>query len=264
MQSVLQIEVPDKVEQERKLCLWSKKQKRSFNAIKTGLNLSRRENRDVRFLTLTTSDLQSQEVGYDGRQLNDHHRKLKQRIQRMTPVKMVVDGYIKAKDLRKFYPDLQMGQNLSYDYFKIQTNEGNGVIHSLYKGNYLPYNYLVDNWQDLHNSWDVNIKRIKTGKEDIQKVSGYVVSQYLSTQKSSYVRSSQAWKWLFRGYRKKWMAHINRHIRDYTQQTQDTYTGNWSAPFKDSNDIDWKDIISKWECLVYRYAHPQKQVSICQ
>ena len=248
------IEVPIKLEREKKIGLWSKKQKRSFNAIKTGLNLARRENKNVRFLTLTTSDIQSQEVGYDERQLNGHHRKFKQRVQRMTPAKMVKDGYIKAKDLRKYYPELKPGQNLSYDYFKIQTNEGNGVIHSLFKGNYLPYNYVVDNWNDLHNSWDVNIKAVKNGKESVQKVSSYVVSQYLSTQKSSYVRSSQCWHWLFRGYRKAWLNHLAQYMRDYTKQYKDFY-GGWHAPYKDEKDINWKDIISKWDDRVYRIVH---------
>ena len=234
--------------------IWNKKQKRSFNAIKTGLSVCKKENKIVRFLTLTTSEIQIETEGYDINQLNDHHRKLKQRIQRMTPLKMVQQGYIKAKDLRRYYPDLDIGQNLGYEYFKVQTDEGNGVLHILYKGSYLPYNYLVDNWQDIHNTWDLNIKKIGFNKGDIQRVSGYVVSQYLSSQTSSYVRSSQSWKWLFKGYRKAWLNFLDFYIRDRKNQYKD-YLGNWHSPYKDKMGINFKDIIAKWNTTCYNMIH---------
>jgi len=184
---------------------WSKKQKSAFNTIFTGLKVAKKFNDDVRFLTLTTSEVQYCNKNYDLKYgLNDDFRKLKQRIKRMSVAKLIQQGYIKPSACRKYYPNRSLVEPFSMEYFKVITNEGNGVIHCLYKGGYLPYNFLVDNWQDIHNSWDVNIKLIKNKKEDLKKSSAYVVSQYVSSQKSSFQRSSQSWNWIIRGYRKMW------------------------------------------------------------
>jgi len=253
----LEYEQPDIKPIEKESNFWSKKQKRSYNTIKTGLVIARRERKNIRFLTLNTSDVQRDKEDYDDSKLNDNHRKLKQRIQRMTPLKMVQYGYIKSSDLRHYYPGISLNQNLTYDYFKVQTNEGNGVLHIVYKGDYLPYNYLVDEWQDIHNSWNVNIKRINNNKRDIGKVSSYVVSQYLANQESSYVRSSQTWKWLFRGYRKAFKQFLSMNLKDWKHQYKDPITGNWTAPYKEN--VDFKRLIERWNNEVYRIIHPIKQ-----
>ncbi|MBE3095251.1 MAG: hypothetical protein IMZ52_09495, partial [Actinobacteria bacterium] len=48
----------------------------------------------------------------------------------------------------------------------------------------------------------VNIKLLDF--QDEKKTSCYIVSQYVSSQNSSYVRSSQSWNWVFRGFKSMW------------------------------------------------------------
>jgi len=86
-------------------------------------------------------------------------------------------------------------------------------LHLLYRGSYLPYNFLVDNWMDIHMTWDVNIKKINLDKS--KGAAGYVVSQYVGAQGSSYVRSSQSWKWVFRGFKTLWYQMKRSYPHDY-------------------------------------------------
>lgn len=189
--------------------LWNKKQKRCFNSIKTGLKIAKRVKKPVRFLTLTTSDVQFSNTGYDERKLNRSFRMLKDRVKRMNVTKLVQQGYVSSKDIRRYFPSRNLLKCFDFEYFKVTTNEGNGVCHVLYRGEYLPYNYIVDNWMDIHNSWDVNIKLIRNHDKDLNKTSSYVVSQYVSHQECSFVRSSQSWNWVCRGYRSVWNGFLD-------------------------------------------------------
>ena len=186
----------------------TRKQKRAFNCLKAGLDISRKLNKNVRFLTLTTSDHQKNNSEYSPILLNENFRKFKQIIRRTKIIYLVKQEYIKKGEKRKFYPNKKLSQFLEFDYFKIRTNEGNGVLHIIYKGDYIPYNYIVDIWQDLHNSWNIDIKRIKNKKESVYLTAGYIVSQYIANQKSSYQRSSKSWKWTIRDYYKKFNEFI--------------------------------------------------------
>jgi hypothetical protein len=188
--------------------VYKKKQKRAFNQIKNGISLAQRLNLIVRFITLTTSDIQFELSNFQPKQLNDNFEKLKQIIRRTSIIDLINMGYLNKKDLRYFYNNKKLGKTLTFEYFKVRTNEGNGVLHILYKGDYIPYNYLVDIWNDIHNSWNVNIKKINTDNYSAFRTSNYVVSQYLSNQDSSYQRSSQSWGWTIRGYIKKFYEFI--------------------------------------------------------
>ena len=160
----------------------SKKQKRAFNCIKTGLELARRQKDSCRFLTLTTSDLQYNVEGYLPTEINDSFRKFKQIVRRTKIIYLIKNGYLQTEQIRKYYPNKKLADMLEFDYFKVTTNEGNGVLHILYKGDYIPYNYIVDIWQDIHNSRMVNIQRVKTDKQNIKNTTFYVISQYIVTK----------------------------------------------------------------------------------
>jgi hypothetical protein len=186
---------------------WDKKQKRAFHNITTGLKVADKQNVKIRFLTLTTSDIQKENIEYDDNKMNDSIRKFKQRAMRITVLQLIKDGYIKNGDIRRYYSHMRLNQRFPYDYFRIRTNEGNGVAHILYKGEYLPYGWIVDNWMDIHNSWNVDIRLIKRNKQ--KTISRYIVSQYLSNQDTSFVRSSQSWGWITRGFRNKWFEFLD-------------------------------------------------------
>jgi len=178
------------------------KQKRAFQTVLSGIKFAKFGNKDIRFLTLTTSLLCANSEGYVYGSLNNDFQVLKKRIVRYSPFRLFREGYISKNQMSKLYSRDSYFKNFSFEYFKVETNEGNGVLHILYRGNYLPYSFLVDNWTDIHNSWDINIKKIDL--EDPKGASCYVVSQYVTSQESSYVRSSQSWRWVFRGFKSVW------------------------------------------------------------
>jgi hypothetical protein len=226
---------------------WKTKQKSAYNTILTGLKIANRLNKRVRFLTLTTSDLQHESEGYHDKKLNESFRKLKQRVRRVTPLILIRMGYIKVSELRRLYPNKPLNEAIDFEYFKVITNEGNGVIHCLYKGEYLPYNYLVDNWMDIHNSWDLNIKLIRNKKTNFKGSACYVVSQYLGSQESSFQRSSQSWEWLFRGYRKAWLEFKKYCHSKYF------YNGVQRRFYRAKKEVN---IFKIWEDLVFKKIKP--------
>ena len=189
------------------------KQRRAFQSILSGLKFSRFGNKSIRFLTLTTSDIQANNIDYEAeKNLNLDFQVFYKRIKRSSPYKLYKQGYISENKLKSRYRNEGIFKNFDFEYFRVETNEGNGVLHILFRGQWLPYNYLVDNWQEIHNSWDLNIKFIDTA--DPKSSAGYVVSQYLSSQRSSYVRSSQSWNWVFRGFKKLWYQMATYYKKD--------------------------------------------------
>jgi len=180
------------------------KQKRAFQTVLSGLKFAFYGSKIIRFMTLTTSVLCSESVDYGNGSLNKDFQVLKKRICRYSPYRLYKEGYLSKNQMSKLYDRNDYFKNFSFEYFKVETNEGNGVLHILYRGSYLPYNFLSDNWFDIHLSFDVNIKKIDNSNS--KSASCYVVGQYVSSQHSSYVRSSQSWKWVFRGFKSLWYS----------------------------------------------------------
>lgn len=179
---------------------FSCKQKRSFHTVLSGLKLAKFGRRRVRFLTLTTSLLSLECV--PKQDLNQSFQVLRKRILRYSPARLVLEGYISRRKALSVYGHDCYMKPFSFEYFKVHTNEGNGVLHVLYRGSYLPYNFLVDNWQDIHLSWDLHIMEVDLA--DPRSASLYVVSQYVGGQGCSYVRSSQSHNWVFYGFKSAW------------------------------------------------------------
>jgi hypothetical protein len=156
---------------------------------------------------LTTSFICRETIGYADGSLNSDFQILRKRIIRYSPYRLYREGYISHKKMISKYGRDNLFKKLTFDYFKVETSEGNGVLHILYRGDYLPYNFLVDNWSDIHNSFDIHIMNVDLS--DCQSASCYVVGQYVSSQGSAYVRSSQSWNWVFRGFRSCWRDLLN-------------------------------------------------------
>lgn len=191
----------------------NRKQKRAFQTVLSGLKFSKYGNKPVRFLTLTTSDLQYNKEDYDPKvDLEKDMKIFIKRIKRYSPIRLYKEGYISENKMRSKYRSDGIYKKFIFEYFRVETSEGNGVMHITYRGSYLPYNFLVDNWQEIHNSWDLNIKMIDLS--DPKDASGYIVSQYMSSQRSSYIRSSQSWNWVFRGFKDLWYRMVHWYKDD--------------------------------------------------
>jgi len=86
-----------------------------------------------------------------------------------------------------------------FEYIRVRTSEGNGVLHILYRGTFIPRSWLKKQWEEIHASWNVDIR-------DTQRYHcSYIVNQYLC-QQSSFVRYSCTTQWIFKGAVKRWTA----------------------------------------------------------
>lgn len=56
---------------------------------------------------------------------------------------------------------------------------------------YLPFDWLQENWKDIHGAFHVNVKRIGGSSTDARRISRYIVSQYCGDQ-DGLVRLSQS------------------------------------------------------------------------
>jgi len=86
----------------------------------------------LRFLTLTSAP------GADYSRLNRHFEVLVKRIKRSF--------------------------GCQFEYIKIKTREGNGVLHVIYAGPYIPQPWLSRNWEEIHGAKVVHIRKMYFGK----------------------------------------------------------------------------------------------------
>ena len=147
---------------------WTPRQKRCYHRVMSGL--TRHQKEPLRFITLT--------MPVDStRDIRSAWHALKERIRRRQP---------------------------GFAYIKIQTSEGNGVLHIMAFGGYISHAWLSANWEQLTGAKVVDIRLVKSGKRDRRRVSRYVVTQYVAEQQ--FDRMSWSWAWVFKGFCKFWQA----------------------------------------------------------
>jgi len=177
----------------KKATFWSSKQRRAYHRIMSGYKFTQYMGGHLRFMTLTTSN--------DGRSHD-----LKQ------------DFNTLVKRIRRRYG--------LFEYVRVRTSEGNGVLHVLFRGCYIPHRWLQEQWEDIHVSWNVDIRDTR------RYHCSYVVNQYLCGQ-SSFIRYSMTQSWVEHGFVSVWEAFrkwyyddrfilwddwLHAHARAYTQQ----------------------------------------------
>lgn len=157
----------------------SKKQKRVYASALSGVKRAMGRRKNVFFLTLTSA------VG-SGNKLAVHWDLLVKRIRREL--------------------------NYKFEYMKVETSEGNGVIHALFHSAFDGWKYdaihayLSVLWQELHNSpivWCTSV-----GHSVRSKICGYMM-QYVSKQ-TGFLRQSCSLNWIFKGWRKKMIDLIKK------------------------------------------------------
>jgi hypothetical protein len=160
---------------------WSKKQKRAYHCAISGLKRCKMLGYKAFFLTLTSSP-------------KTNHQDLRK------------DWDILVKRIRKLFPKFQ--------YVKVETFEGYGVIHALYHHAFDGWDYksihqwISQAWSEIHQA--PIVRNSVVGESwSIKKVAGYLC-QYMSSQKGFFRRSTSL-KWIFAGYRKKWVNLIQEH-----------------------------------------------------
>jgi hypothetical protein len=118
-------------------------------------------------LDLTTA------VGGDAKKLTEHYEALRRRIEK------------------------RIGKRVHY--WWVQTEEGNGVLHTLMAAEgslYVEHEWLSEAWEEIHGAKVVYVKRYKKGVYSRKRVSKYLVAQYLAGQLGN-VRMGWSWKRTF-------------------------------------------------------------------
>ena len=151
---------------------WSPKARRWFQRMLSGVTHHEANRRRIRVITLTTSP-QGRVEG----DLNADFQVLRKRI------------------VRKF--------GSKFDYWKLRTSEGNGVLHILYVGPWIPQSWLSKNWGEVHNSPVVWIQEFQRRRK---RLVSYLMSHYLPAhdEPQLYTRMSWSWGWVFRGFCGAW------------------------------------------------------------
>lgn len=182
-----------------------KRQARAFHRLLTGLQIGQNMQAQMRFMTLTTAKRAK-------RRLRQSFDVLKLRIKRAT---YEHDGFVGFKFNR---------------YFCLRTSEGNGVLHVVFWGRFIPWKWLQQQWIDIHGARGVDIRKVydKRNKR-VGGLVGYLITNYLSEQPIE--RMSYGWRWAWLGFCKSW------------KRVQETYNNlrRWRLPYKEGMPATWHD-----------------------
>lgn len=143
----------------------------------SGLTVGKSRRERLRFMTLTSSPESI------GRNLNADFRALKMRV------------------YRKFHFRMK--------YWKIRTNEGNGVLHIVFRGKYIPQKWLSEAWADIHTSPIVDIRSLYETPKGLKGICFYLIGNYLAKQ--SFERMSWGYSWVFPAFVRSWKGMIEKY-----------------------------------------------------
>jgi len=151
---------------------WSPKARRWYQRLLSGVTHHQANRRRLRVITLTSAPEAS------GLDINASFQALKQRIRRRWPV-------------------------TGFEYWKLKTSEGYGVLHIIFNGPWIPHSWLSRSWQEIHFSPIVYIQELRQRRK---KLISYLMTHYLPAhdQGRLYTRMSWSWGWVFRGFAGAW------------------------------------------------------------
>ena len=192
---------------------FTKKQKRNYMRLKSGMTLAVAKKERLCFLTLTTKYNKNlpQTRRKQLKELNNAFTKLKQKIERFLQKTMYI-RYCKRHKLSPFelhkskksikYPQTYARFKFKFKYFKLKTDEGGGVLHIVFRKRYnvpkIPFKWLSFQWKKIWNSPRVNISEIKI--KNAHGLSKYLVGQYFAKQ--PVIRMSYGHHWVYPGFKK--------------------------------------------------------------
>lgn len=206
--------------------VFTPKQWRCFGRCIDGLKKCRVKGKRIRFLTLTlpacncvVSGVQSSLYGdvhvmhdNDGKRelIQKLWRVLYMRLSRLTSGDLLAMEYIDEADVNIYY-DGCVDKKLIFDYFSVRTDEGNGVIHIVFSGDYIPFVWLMENWLDISGTNFIWIndpyKQTYNGRRvrNEYDVSMYLMSQYISIKQGNDFVYGYSHDWLYDGYCKDYV-----------------------------------------------------------
>lgn len=191
---------------------------RLFHRLVTGMYYHRKK--QFRFMTLTSAP--------NSPDIRRSWQVLVRNIRKTYPVNLIADGYVSGNALFSFRSVMEP---LEFEYFAVFTNEGHGVIHCVYVGDYIPQAWLQEQWMAIHSAYGVNIKFVRPYTKERHKkgtytryrgktgdkvyfpagLAGYMLNQYLRGQNA--IRTiNHSRGWVYPGFVDDWQK-VKRKLR---------------------------------------------------
>ena len=195
--------------------MWSRKQRRTFKHLTSWMSLQRGRGAQLFRVDLTSVP------GTDEKNLTPWFKRLRRAV------------------------EIKFGYRV--DYFKIQTEEGNGVLHMVWAivhggAVWIPQEWLSAEWEKITGAKVVYIKRIGKDKGNVRRIGRYCVQQYLAGQ-DAIVRVS--WSW--------WRAGLSlcKGFGEFYKECRQGFTTQRMlglSPF--TGDISYGEMIDGWTTLL--------------
>jgi hypothetical protein len=161
---------------------WSKRKRRFFQRAMSGIELAWKNHETVRFLSLTSKPNSPENI----------HKSFSAFVKRA------------RREFGMF----------EYLATKESTKSGLAHIHLLYRGSYMPFEWIKTNWSDIHGAVNVYIERVHGNK---RQVANYLV-KYLGKESSHSYRFWSSSKWCFRGFVGFWSKVVNEYQKNAVRQ----------------------------------------------
>lgn len=204
---------------------------RAFQRMLTGLQIAQNNKAYIRFMTLTSAPHQK-------RRINRSFAVLRLRIERATFEK---DGFVGFKFNR---------------YFCLRTSEGNGVLHIVFWGRFIPQEWLSRNWLDIHGAFRADIRACFTKKRRVDGLVGYLLTNYLTEQPIE--RMSYGWKWAWLGFCRCW-----EHVKETYGWLRRAGKGEFSIkPRFGFRHIHRNGSIEAWHCTLWESPRTSRQTKL--
>lgn len=201
---------------------WNRQQKHIFQTLMSWMGEALGRSCQLFRVDLTTGP------GGDSKLLGRHFQELRRRIERR--------------------------QGYRIEYFKVETSEGNGVLHMVWaielgRPAYVDQAWLSSEWVKIHGAHRVWIDRMGRSGNSVQRVARYIVSQYLAGQKASaLVRASWSW-WRSRVSIGRAWRFMKREMRDVTTSGI-SWTGFDRSLPRSAIIETWNEVLRKGSCVI--------------
>ncbi|MCW4024234.1 MAG: hypothetical protein NWF01_04270 [Candidatus Bathyarchaeota archaeon] len=241
---------------------FTKKQKRHYMRLHSGMKLASSRKERLTFMTLTTRYEKTNRKNRFAKvkMLNNAFIVLRKRIERLLQKRMYMQFCRKHYSAKEFYRNKKgtviYGYELHGDklavkypfdfamfkfkfrYFKVKTAEGGGVLHVIFRKAHnvppIPFKWLQEQWDELWNSPRVNIKDVPI--TSARGLSMYMVGQYYAKQ--PVIRMSYGRQWVYQGFKKSF-NHIAEIYGSMRQPKNDPYEPPKITP--------WKRVLEVWD-----------------
>ncbi len=166
----------------RRTSSWTPKVRRWYQRLLSGATHHKANGRILRVITLTTRP-EARDLD-----LNASFLALRKRILRKWPCK--------------------------FDYWKLRTSEGNGVLHIIYSGIYIPVAWLKQNWREIHGgSYIVFIQKLRGRRKHVVNYLGFAGAwKYTWKRASTFYDAIYDWNKLMRRKDPEYYYKMKRNL----------------------------------------------------